>query len=42
MISKIKKLVLEKVLLKNQMTDPAAEAILGHRSAASLATGPVI
>jgi hypothetical protein len=25
-----------------QMTDPAAEAILGHKSAASLATGPVI
>ena len=24
------------------MTDPAAEAILGHKSAASLATGPVI
>ena len=24
------------------MTDPAAEAILGHKSTASLATGPVI
>ncbi len=24
------------------MTDPAAEAIFGHKSAASLATGPVI
>ena len=25
-----------------QITDPAVEAILGHKSAASLATGPVI
>ena len=24
------------------MTDPAVEAIFGHKSAASLATGPVI
>ncbi len=31
-------------LIKNitQITDPAVEAILGHKSAASLATGPVI
>ena len=34
--------VLEIVYKKNQITDPAAEAILGHKSAASLATGPVI
>ena len=25
-----------------QITDPAVDAILGHKSAASLATGPVI
>ena len=26
----------------SQITDPAVDAILGHKSAASLATGPVI
>ena len=30
------------MLLSNQSTEPLLEAILGHRSAASFPTGPVI